>query len=348
MVLNPKLYEALQKKFGDVKISNEGSKYIGKKTLKNLRGKTIYEIEDISRGEQYCVTCPACGGKHKLTISYICGTIPPPFTEKVWHKIHCFRCNFGKKHGNAKALKEVLGGYVKLAENVKIAINEKAIVESKPLESYGTLGELDDDTAAGIYVRGRGFNLEEVRAMYNLKRIAAPPIERSFLRDYLFIPMYAEGKLISWQARAVFPRQEPRWYLASGGKKPIFSLDLAAQTSCVVIQEGVFDAIACGSSGVAIMGKFLTGYQAKLISSVKKPIIVCLDPDARDDAKKLYYHLKQTHHKLVTLFQYPDNWPTEYNIDKDKTIPKDAASVGKAVMLPLLKRHFKEHYKERV
>jgi hypothetical protein len=93
------------------------------------------------------------------------------------------------------------------------------------------------------------------------------------------------------------------------------------------------------------MGKFLTGYQAESLKNVRKPIIVCLDPDAKSDAKKLYLHLKETHGSLVTLFKYPDNWPEEYNDDKKKMVPKDAAAVGSKVIKPLLNKHLLENYK---
>lgn len=345
MPLNPKLYQALVKRFGEVKISNQGVKYVGKKVKKSVKGKLIDTIKDVNRGEQYCVNCPSCGGKKKLTISYINGTAPPPYTEKVWHKIHCFKCGYGKRPGTKDALKELLANYAQIAERANILINTDEVVEKIELEQPGGLKPLGDDTAAGIYVKKRGFDPEHLMSTYNMKRIAKPLPGKGYLQDYLFIPMYARGELISWQARAVFPKQEPRWYISSGGKKPIFNLDLAAQTSCIIIQEGIFDAIACGNSGVAIMGKYLTNYQTELLSEIKKPIIVCLDPDASKDAKRLYYQLKETHFRLVTLFKYPENWPTEFDVNKNKEIPKDAAAVGKDVMLPLLKEHYKNHYK---
>ena len=347
MPLNPTLYNALVSKFHDVKITNEGSLYLGKKVSKHRAGKTVYEIVDINRGEQYCVNCPACGGKYKLTISYICGTATPPFTEKVWHKVHCFRCNFGKKHGNAEALKAVLGGYVALAQNIVIKVN-KAGTSTQPavLESYGKLGPLLPDSSAGVYVKGRGFDPDSLVKLYNMRRMAEPVPERSFLKEYLFIPMYAEGKLVSWQARAIYPGQEPRWYIAKGGKKPVFNLDTAARTDYIFIQEGVFDAVACGPSGVAILGKSLTAYQSELLAKVRKKIIVCLDPDAKEEAKKLYWHLKTTHGSLVSLFKYPDSWPEEFDVNKCKMIPKDAASVGSNIIIPLLNTHIKNNYKK--
>ena len=343
-MLNPKLYEALKNKFGDVKISNEGANYVAKRRKRVVKGNIVSIIEDINRGEQYCVNCPACGGKFKLTISYISGTTPSPHVKPVWHKVHCFKCDYGKSPGNKEELKKLLSGYSTLVSAGAVKLKKSSVSSEKPLEDYGKLAKIHEDSSAAMYLEGRGFDPVKLSKIYNFRRMDEPRESREFLTNYIFIPMYRFGKLVSWQARAIYPSQSPRWYIAKGGKKPIFGLDLAAQTSCIIIQEGVFDAIACGFSGTAIMGKFLTGYQSESLRDVKKPIVVCLDPDASADAKKLYIHLKESHGNLVSLFKYPDNWPEEYSIDKKKMIPKDAASVGNKVICPLLNKHLKENY----
>ena len=58
-VLNRKLYNALYRAFGDVRVSNEGQRYVPCKQVNVLRGGRI-ETPPIDSGEYYHVSCPFC------------------------------------------------------------------------------------------------------------------------------------------------------------------------------------------------------------------------------------------------------------------------------------------------
>lgn len=333
MPLNVELYEQLKRQFGEVKIANEGEAY--RFTINN-RKTGIARLTDVQAGEQYYVRCPVCKDhKQRLTISHINGQKLLGLEDlgPVTWKVRCFNCDFPKGETGAKnALNILLSDYanrVRLGLVTKLDCDGPAVI--KEMEGPGELGAITPDTAAGIYLQRRNFDLGLLTDKYKMQRIVTPKSDRRFLAERVFIPVYADGKLVYWQARDVYGMNDtPPYYICKGGTKSLFNFDLASKANFMVISEGVFDAITIGTNAVALFGKSLTPRQLDQLSRYRKPVIVALDPDeaGQEATPKVVSIIRERLGLNAIPVKYPADWPTVYVERKQKTIPADAADVG--------------------
>lgn len=325
-MINKFLYDALKARYGEVKVSNENTPY----TFKVVNGRVI----DDCRGEQYTLRCPFCNDKKfRLTVSHANGLKLPGLPKVIWNKINCFNCDFGKKEPTETgAICSLLG--LGSVEGIKLRMPtvplELLQKERPPVEDCGTLAPLVSGSAAYAYVKGRGFDPDVLSKHYNFQRIAAPPEDptRRFLRDRLYAPMIAKGKVELWQARDVYGNSDISWYTAKNGDKVIFNLDLAREQKYIVITEGIFDALACGFNGVCLLGKFLTSRQLGQLGGFTKPIIVALDPDAPKELDDIYKKLKAQPLLTICKVNYGPDWPKVFNARKNKEALADFADIG--------------------
>jgi DNA primase len=146
--------------------------------------------------------------------------------------------------------------------------------------------------AGAEYLAGRGIPLE-VAVQYGI--MFCPPKQR------VVFPIYDNGLLMGWQARAIFPTE----YYTEDGKKMsvpkilsskgiprdrlvMFGQRLTGDTC--VLTEGPVDAIKCHGFGsnVCTMGKSISEGQIRyLMRHGIKKIYLALDPDAVADAQQL-------------------------------------------------------------
>lgn len=99
----------------------------------------------------------------------------------------------------------------------------------------------------------------------------------------IVIPIYMEGALRSWVARAVGKAQ--RKYLTPTGshmRDCLFNYDQMIGQSEVVLVEGVFDALRLPQRAIATMGNKISTYQVDLLTAAGfERVILCYDADAR-------------------------------------------------------------------
>lgn len=348
MPLNVELYEQLKRRFGEVKISNEGESY---RFSINPYKTGLARLVDIQPGEQYCVRCPICKDhKQRLTISHVNGQKLRGLEDlgPVTWKIRCFNCDFPKGTGSRNALETLLKDYnnrVRLGLTSKLEQEGPAVV--KEMEGPGELGPLTPDSAAGIYLRNRNFDLDLLSNKYKMQRIVTPKTDRRFLAERVFIPVFADTKLVYWQARDVYGMDDtPPYYICKGGTKSLFNFDLASKANFMVICEGVFDAITIGTNAVAVFGKSLTPRQIDQLSKFRKPVIVALDPDeaGQEATPKVVSTIKDRVGLPCAAVKYPSDWPKVYVERKQKTIPADAADVGSRMIRDVIKTCIRKEF----
>ncbi len=347
-VLNPALYQALVKKYKEVRISNQGLRWTWFKDSKGT-------IKTKDHGEQYYIRCPMCEDeKLRCTISHINGLKIHPFTSPVTWLIQCYNCGFGtatfKMPKGKTPLGLLLGSFEQQALagliNPQIEKVDLANVPRAELIIPGTLGSIVEGSAAHTYLtETRKLNPKLLEQVYGMRRITDTLPQYKSLEEHLYIPSYEKGVLVSWQSRDVYGSRPNPYYIAKASKKTVFNLDLACQYNFLVICEGVFDAIACGNNGVALFGKTITSRQMDLFAEVKKPVIVALDPEATEDAAKAVTSLREVlGSNNVFRLTYPTDWPTTWVERKNKSIPKDAADMGYAFMKSYIQKTIETNY----
>lgn len=114
----------------------------------------------------------------------------------------------------------------------------------------------------------------------------------------LFLTYDVEGNPIYWNTRAIkkdafiksfnAPNQKDEY----GKSTTIFNLNNAKKTGRIIINEGVFNALSCGESGVATFGKQITHEQLMLLKQAVRydkdmKFYIFLDRDAYDKGDKL-------------------------------------------------------------
>jgi len=264
-------------------------------------------------GQEYLVFCPFCAGQHrrqkrKLSINF---------------NIRGFKCWRCGKHGNVFELFEGELKNIELPKNVDagpVILPEPN--EVVPPGALCKLSELDADHIAIKYltqVRSRVFDPVELDRLGTLYCTSGRVFGGDSDMWYnttrtLIFPMVHEGKLRGWQSRLLFEpdlltddqkavldvgqSEDGDWnfipkYLTAPGfprGEVFYNWDNAMQTTCLVVCEGVFDALAVGPSGIAGLGKGLGVGQLRRLREAGKPIVLLLDPDARETAHN--YHME--------------------------------------------------------
>ena len=146
-------------------------------------------------------------------------------------------------------------------------------------------------------------------------------------KDRLIIPIHLNGDLRGFVGRSIY--DPPSNFSKLGQKlwsrvhkyvkvlnpkgfnssRLVFNYDAIERE--MIITEGIFDALNCGPSGVALFGKHMSNFQEDLIRRKKvEKIYVMLDADALKEAKELATRLSSSG-QTVFLVKYPKGDPGE-------------------------------------
>lgn len=102
----------------------------------------------------------------------------------------------------------------------------------------------------------------------------------------LLFPDEYDGKMVYWTARAIEDHVEPKYDSAPDSDKSlcVWNLWKIRPAHPIYVCEGIFSALACGSNGVAIYGKYLSYGQARMLAAQAGPqgVRIVLDREALD------------------------------------------------------------------
>jgi hypothetical protein len=110
----------------------------------------------------------------------------------------------------------------------------------------------------------------------------------------IMIPIYFDGKLISYQARDTTGKQIPRYKNCSieqsiiDPKRVFYNMDNCKGNRAIVV-EGVFDAWRLGDGFIASFGTSLSAGQIKLLASRYKNVVFLFDPEAEAQRRARKY-----------------------------------------------------------
>lgn len=219
---------------------------------------TIY-AED---GSNYKVVCTFCG-KKALWVHV---------TKRVYH---CFACE------SSGILGHIIAAYKNKSYDGIIEVLTREHVNSTIDVSH--------------HVLPFGYSRVKVRSQFpdgwdyiESRDIDPEKVEWGFFDNmHVCFPVRENGKVVYWQARAIYKRMKQKTINPSkvrtgfGKENYVFRLDELSATTPAIIVEGIFDALTV--NGVAMLGKVCSPIQAQKILSKKPPVIfVCYDADTWD------------------------------------------------------------------
>jgi len=213
-----------------------------------------------------CPYCPNGDTKYKLY-----------FNTRL-EIFHCFRCG---KSGRKKELEKKLRGYITYVEQKKQYVKKE---KKKYIEMDGSSFL---QRMAKNYWKSRGLTSEE-QQLYSIK--INPK------RFSLIIPIRDENGIHVFDIeRSLLKDADTKYYFDPGCPKSeyLFNLDRAKNCSKIYLVEGVFDAMAIGDNGVALLGKFLSSECLQKLKNIEriKEIDIILDDDAPKESYELFNKL---------------------------------------------------------
>jgi len=323
MPLNDTLYQTLQERFDDVRVSNAGDhRVVDYSPDPNNPGQLRTTVRQ--RGEQYAANCPFCDdSRQRCYVSHEYGERDPKTGSPNHHLWYCHNEKCHQDPVNRARLQAMLtpslAGQAR-AQRRKAgqakAGNPAPAPTTHPIvapEGLTPVDQLPLDHPAAQYLSQRGFDLGElcrvwgvcwVHACNNTRPNAEGRIAFPILRpEPLFsTAVDAATVLAGWQARTVpgiRPAAAPdaKYLSAAGMQKSslLYGLPQARQTTGpIVIVEGPTDAWRVGPGAVALLGKDLSITQRALLLHhfSGRPLVVMLDADAQEAALKIQRDLQ--------------------------------------------------------
>lgn len=150
------------------------------------------------------------------------------------------------------------------------------------------------------YLEGRGFDVDELCFYYGLHFTGM--LEKWEGVDWgyrVIIPIFdTRRNLVSFQGRAIFKKQEPRYLFPPKEKQVcesktlLYGADLCRRSNSIIVVEGVMDAWKLGPGAVCTFGSSVTKEQILEMSRWKR-VFIAFDNEptakehARDVAKEL-------------------------------------------------------------
>ena len=295
MPLNQTLYDALCRRFGSVAIANEGEAMVTR-TIEYEPGE--YRLKPISSGEYLRVNCPNCRDTRKrLWINHRFGTEDPYTGRRMLYLARCYNEDCLSKPGAALKLYDMIFGFINANQRRRMVIKPGRVDEAPagPKPPPGDLvfiSQLPPDHPAVRYlVHERRFSPEELDH-YGVALCTRADPRYQLAQGRMAVPFFKHGELMGWQARFIGTppdRTVPKYYSCPGMKvsQLLYNLDNARDKPFVVIVEGITDVWRVGDHAVGLLGKTMSRYQRKFLSShwASKPIVVLLDADAQEQVR---------------------------------------------------------------
>jgi len=310
--LNPALFNALEKAYGNVRINHAGQLRQEQRTSHNPYSKTRTKVTQF--GEEYVINCPQCrDDRHRCHISYVFGTPDPTTGRPIKHAAHCFNENCLSTLANQDHLLQNLAQNGYSPGRPAVPVSATSATPPTPVQQHlppnlVPLRLLAENHPAKAYLRSRVFDPLAVGLRYELYYGEENQQVEPHFTQRLVIPIYAETtpydraalarepelSLVGWQARSLEHSHgnrsgSPKYLSAAGFRKSecLYGLPEAARLSGpIVLCEGVFDRWKIGPRAVALFGKTLSSTQLRLLLqvAVDRPIVVLLDNDAHNEA----------------------------------------------------------------
>jgi hypothetical protein len=303
-VLNPTLFEALKREFGEVKVTDQGTAMDGRH-VRYPGGRARLVVT--TSGEYYRVSCPFCNDtRYRLWINHRWGVRDPVTGSRHRWAAVCYNEDCLAREEHRVELIERTSWYHRSAGEGRVSLRPGQLVEygrPKPLPAdFVRLDALKKGHPARKYVKGRGFDPDRVAARWGVGYSADGPFPGRGV-GRLVIPIYrvidGTAQVWGWQARRLNDDERlPKYFTAPDLKKSalLYGTErVKPGTGPVAVCEGPIDVWRFGKDAVALFGNHASDYQVRLLCrlAVGRPLVVALDGDARDEAETLAARLRE-------------------------------------------------------
>lgn len=241
---------------------------------------------------------------------------------------HCWKCNEAgkiskilKRYGGELVYKEYLSeiksiraskDYQFISENKLVRSELGNIGEQLELpENFRTIKEEDPDAQLALdYLRSRGITMDIIK-QYQIGYV--PWSDDYKMRCRIVVPSYDNyGVLNFYVTRDYTGKQKFKYINSKVDKKDIiFNEGLVNYSDNIYLVEGVFDAFAIPNS-IPLLGKVIDQgmpLYEELRTKARANIVIVLDDDAIEDAKKVYKLLnKDKLHNRVRIVIPPKGY----------------------------------------
>lgn len=288
-----------------------------------LRLLDDHKIEYLTSGHKHCtqgwvnVHCPWCEGSKNFHLGF----------DMAKEIFVCWRCGW---HPTADTIAKLLGAsphetYAIMKQyggrRVKSLIPAEKEIDKRPFQFPTDTEPLKKRHKD--YLEKRGFDPERTEREWNLLGTGPSSyLEGVNFSHRIIIPIYWEGKVVSFQGRDITGRSE-RKYLACPPERELINLkkilyrhpdSLSDRCICV---EGVTDVWRIGRSAVATFGIKYTPRQLRLLMLYERVVLWYDDEvQAQEQARKLEIELlmksKEAMVKRVALPGDPGSAPKAY------------------------------------
>jgi hypothetical protein len=255
-----------------------------------LRLFNDFGVDHITEGHKHArrgwvnTPCPFCSGNPGYHLGF----------NEQYEYFYCWRC--GYHHNQIYVLSQILG--ISYNETVKITAPYRS---GNPRHLYTPLagqqypyGEPKNlvplTEKHKQYLRSRRFDPEELEATWGLKSTTPlsvlnyGPKQLSFAYR-IFIPVYWNGKKVSYQARDVTGKALQKYLFCPSEvmrvnpKEILYCSPEAFYKPWVVVVEGVTDVWRLGTASVATFGIQFKKAQVRLLSEAFKRVYINYDPE---------------------------------------------------------------------
>jgi hypothetical protein len=318
--LRPELCRRLVAAFGRVVVANEGEEMRAGVETDPETGRLRLVVN--WPGEYYRVCCPFCWDtKYRLWINHRWALYVPELRSDNLFLAHCYNEDCLARPGRARVLRDaVFNDFIRGRDRDAVLRGRAPPVFPpgvRPAGEVDTLQFLPNDHPAKLYLRSRGYDPDwlgrEFHVGYCSSSYEFPAAERRII-----IPILRGGLLMGWQARYVGDPPDhrvPKYLTMTGMRKSefLYNYDAARRSPYVVVCEGAGDVWALGPEAVALLGRKVSGEQARLIAATWDTVVVMLDGDAPDEAREVYDALGGRVRQRVIVTLPPDTDPGDYD-----------------------------------
>lgn len=319
--LCPTLYYALQRNYGRVIVANMRESMEGR--VEHMSGGRKRWLVT-AWGETYRINCPFCKEtRYRLWLPHQFGQ-PDPANPHLPGSFYgnCFNCEALDDPANRDELYRTLFGVPNrrlLREPPQVQPGERStdILTNVPMPGgeMTLMTKLDPGHHAWQYLGGmRGFDYGTAKN-YELSYCFQAEDRYRPATNRIIAPFYQHGIRVGWQGRYIGepPNKKVLKYYTMP-KMPrrsiVYNHDRSVDHPFVIVCEGITDVWRIGDPAVAICGKVMTSGQRMLLqrSWKGKPIILCLDADAREQSAQILHELEKQGTNPVVNVVLEDGW----------------------------------------
>lgn len=299
--LNGVLYRLLKRRFGTVKVANQGEALLGDYKLSHTKDNGMEQLDVTQPGEYYMINCPFCNDtKFRMYINHMWGVRDKRTKDNnLWLAI-CYNEKCLNSYERRMDLLEEINALEYELGTARIRKGKEVRLEDVKMDWPGPVTRLDKlprGHEARHYLIGRGFDPDRIGRFYNVHYCYDS--FRWLARDRIIIPIYENGEMKGWQARYVGEMNwkkegaPPKYYSAPGMPRRlvIYNLANAAEYETGVVVEGPTDVWGFGPMACCTLGATMTvQQQMRFISKFRhKSAVLLYDPEEyeTDASKKL-------------------------------------------------------------